>query len=160
MKDESVLDLLMYLFENYMDEESHLQADPDTLKQQLQAAGFQNGQIGKAFDWLEGLNKDPNAVSAKLLNMNKSVRVFSAEESNKLDLQARGYLIFLQQIGVLDPGNRELIIDRVMALENEDIDIDQLKWVILMVLFNQPEFEEAFNWVEHVVLDDQTAAIH
>jgi Smg protein len=160
MKDESVLDLLMYLFEHYMDEESHLQADPDTLKQQLQAAGFQNGQISKAFDWLEGLNKDPDAVPVCTLNLSTSLRVFSPEECHKLDLQARGYLIFLEQIGVLDPDNRELIIDRVMALENEDIDLDQLKWVILMVLFNQPEFEEAFNWVEHVVLDDQTAAIH
>jgi len=160
MKDESVLDVLMYLFEHYMDDESQLQSDPDALRQQLKAVGFPSTQISKAFDWLEGLNKEPEAVPVFSMTTPKSTRVFSMEEMQKLDLQARGYLIFLEQIGVLDPGTRELIIDRVMALENDEIDLDQMKWVILMVLFNQPEFEEAFNWVEHVVLDDQAADMH
>ena len=52
MKEESVLDVLMYLFENYMDEESHLHVDPDVLKEQLHEAGFGSKQIGKAFNWL------------------------------------------------------------------------------------------------------------
>jgi len=160
MKDESVLDVLMYLFENYMDEESQLQSDPDALRQQLRAVGFPSTQISKAFDWLEGLNKAPEAVPVYSMTTPTSIRVFSADEVQKLDLHARGYLIFLEQIGVLDAATRELIIDRVMALENEEIDLDQMKWVILMVLFNQPEYEEAFNWVEHVVLDDQTADMH
>lgn len=160
MKEESVLDVLMYLFENYMDEESHLQADPDELKEQLHAAGFDNRQIGKAFNWLEGLTQDCGAAGQLQFSTVNPVRVYSSEECEKIDLAARGYLTFLGQIGVLDATNRELVIDRIMALENSDVDLEQIKWVILMVLFNQPEFEEAFNWVEHVVLDEQPHSFH
>ena len=160
MKEESVLDVLMYLFENYMDEESHLHVDPDVLKEQLHEAGFGSKQIGKAFNWLEGLSQDSvESIPLEFTTLDP-VRVYATEECEKMDLSARGYLMFLGQIGVLDATNRERVIDRIMALENTVIDLDQVKWIILMVLFNQPEFEEAFNWVEQVVLDEQPQNFH
>jgi len=30
------------------------------------------------------------------------------------------------------------VIDRLMALEGDEIDLEKLKWVVLMVLFSQP----------------------
>ena len=56
--------------------------------------------------------------------------------------------------------SRELVIDRVMALESEEIDLDQLKWVVLMVLFNQPGSEAAFAWMEDLVLDEVVGQLH
>ena len=61
---------------------------------------------------------------------------------------------------MLDNQNRELVIDRVMALESEDIDLQQLKWVVLMVLFNQPGKEAFITWMEDIVMDDLNANIH
>lgn len=46
------------------------------------------------------------------------------------------------------------MIDRVMALETDEIDLRQLKWIILMVLFNQPGQEDACAWLEDLVFDD------
>jgi hypothetical protein len=39
----------------------------------------------------------------------------------------------------------------------DDIDLHQLKWIILMVLFNQPGREEAYAWLEDLVFDDVPA---
>jgi len=86
--------------------------------------------------------------------------VFSGEELAKLDTEARGFLLFLEVVGVLDAEARELVIDRVMALEADDIDLEQLKWVVLMVLFNQPEQEQAFVWMEDLVMDDVNGSLH
>jgi Smg protein len=47
-----------------------------------------------------------------------------------------------------------------MALESEDFDLDQLKWVVLMVLFNQPGHEAAYTWVEDLVFDDTVNCLH
>ena len=47
----------------------------------------------------------------------------------------------------------ERVIERVMALETEDFDISQLKWVILMVLFNEPGAEAAYAWMEDLVFE-------
>jgi Smg protein len=63
-------------------------------------------------------------------------------------------------MGVLDHTTREMVIDRAMALEGTEMDLDQLKWVILMVLFNQPGREAAFAWMEDLVLDDMTTTLH
>ncbi len=68
----------------------------------------------------------------------QSFRIYSDEECGKLDTECRGFLLFLEQMGVLDHATREMVIDRVMALDSEEVDLEQLKWVILMVLFNQP----------------------
>ena len=90
----------------------------------------------------------------------KSIRLYTDEETEKLDLDSRGFLMFLEQTGVLDHNTREMVIDRVMALESEEIDLEQLKWVVLMVLFNQPGREAAYAWMEDLVFDEMPGVIH
>ncbi len=157
---ENVLDVLMYLFENYMDEGPEFNPDQEALMAELSQAGFPHGEINKAFTWLEGLAdlraRDDTAAHAKQLSM----RLYSPEEVEKISLEARGFLLFLEQNGVLDSNARELVIDRVMALEAEEIDLDQLKWVILMVLFNQPGQEQAYAWMEDLVFNETQGQLH
>ena len=47
-----------------------------------------------------------------------------------------------------------------MALEADEIDIGQLKWIVLMVLFNRPGQEQAFVWMEDLVMDDMYGCVH
>ena len=81
-------------------------------------------------------------------------------ENKKLDVECKGFLIFLEQSGVLDYEDRELVIDRVMALETDVIELQQLKWVVLMVLFNRPGKEAAFVWMEDIILDEVSTVVH
>ena len=60
-------------------------------------------------------------------------------ETKKLDLECQGYLSSLEQMGILTAASRELIIDRVMALETDEISIEQLRWLCLIVLYNISE---------------------
>jgi Smg protein len=59
---------------------------------------------------------------------------------------------------VLSPRARELVVERVMALDVEEISLEQLKWVMLMVLFNQPGQETAYDALEDMVLDQVVPA--
>ncbi len=77
-----------------------------------------------------------------------------------MDAECRGFLLFLEQVKVLDATTRELVVDRVMALESESIDLEQLKWVVLMVLFNQPGQETMFSWMEDFVFDREACRLH
>ena len=155
---ENVFDVLMYLFENYyMDDENPIAPDRESVQQELSGAGFPAQEINRAFNWLEDLARDtpPPAMQAE-----HSLRLFSPHECARLDTESRGLLLFLEQMGVLNPASRELVIDRAMALENDDFDIEQLKWVILMVLFNQPGEEAAYAWVEDLVFENMTNCLH
>jgi Smg protein len=66
----------------------------------------------------------------------------------------------LEQIGILSPVDRELVLDRLMALEAEDISVEQVQWVVLMVLFSQPGQETAFARMEDLVFDQNDGGMH
>ena len=61
---------------------------------------------------------------------------------------------------VLTSITRELVIERAMALELGVIDLERIKWVILMVLFNQPGQEAAYAWIEDFVFEEMESYIH
>jgi Smg protein len=156
---ENVLEVLMYLFQNYMDEEAEVQPDRESLQTELQEAGFQHGEIHKAFDWLDGLSEQ-TAGQPQVVPAGRSIRVYADEECDRLDMESRGFLMFLEQTGIVTPAIRELIIERVMALDSDDFDLEQLKWVVLMVLFNQPGEEEAYAWMEDLVFEEFPGYLH
>ena len=157
---ENVLDVLMDLFENYMDDGPEFSPDQESLTDELTQAGFPRSEVNKAFSWLEGLSQLRDTGALPPGGRSQSMRVFSAPEQQKISVEARGFILFLERSGVLDSHTRELVIDRVMALDTDEIDSEQLKWVILMVLFNQPGQEAAVAWMEDLVLDEVVAQLH
>ena len=157
---ETVFDVLMYLFNNYLDDEYEINSDQQYLKNELMEAGFEDTQVNKAFDWLESLALEDRAGRTGNSASRISHRIFNDQEMDRLDSECRGLLTYLEQASILDPRDRELVIDRVMALESEEVDLYQLKWVVLMVLLNQPGKEEAFSWMEGVVMEQMDAAYH
>jgi Smg protein len=157
---QTVIDILIYLFEHYIDDEIEIDADRDRLKAELRNAGFEGGQVSKAFDWLQELAVNRASADDLPSAAPTSTRVYTSDEQAKLDTECRGFLVFLEQANVLDVISRELVIDRVLALESDEIDIVQLKWIILMVLFNQPGQEQAFLWMEDLVMDDLYGYLH
>ncbi|HVJ29683.1 MAG TPA: DUF494 family protein, partial [Gammaproteobacteria bacterium] len=70
------------------------------------------------------------------------------------------YLLHLEQIGILQPAQREIVIDRLLALDNDETDIEQTKWVVMMVLFSQPGRQDAFAQMEDLVYADDSAWVH
>ena len=157
---ESILDVLLYLFEHYFtnDDVDPAGNDRDSLQKELLQAGFSPAEVNRAFDWLEELdNRRPVAPSP---GTQRPTRVFHGPELEKLDVEARGFLLYLVQHGMLDDEQRELVLDRAMALDQDQIDADDLKWVVLMVLFNQPGAEAAFAWMENQMFEGEPEPLH
>lgn len=156
---ENVLDVLMYLFEAYVDTEEEPEADHNELRDELASAGFGDAEIDRALDWLDGLtdHQENLALSAQTAH---GTRVYNEFEHERLDSGCRGYISYLEQIGILSPPQREILIDRLLALESADIEVDQIKWVVLMVLFSQPGQELAYARMEDLVFEESTGSIH
>ena len=160
---ESILDVLLYLFEHYLADDADLVRDRDALKSgplfdELGQAGFSPAEINKAFEWLDALATQRPAASPA--RVGGPTRVYADAELDRLDMECRGFLMFLEQHGVLDAGQRELVVDRAMALEQDEMDLDDLKWVVLMVLFNQPGSEAAYAWMETQMFADEPEPVH
>lgn len=156
---ESVLDVLMYLFGHYAEEDIEIsEPDREQMETELLEAGFPTGDIDRAFIWLDGLAQQSETLKAQ--DAQNAIRLYTDQELARLDADLRGFLLFLEQGGVLNPHTRELVIDRVMALEEASIDLEQLKWVVLMVLFNQPDRELAFSELEDWVFEENPPYLH
>lgn len=155
---ETILDVLLYLFEHYFYDDPDAVRDRDSLQNGLIQAGFSPTEINKAFDWLDELARQrPVSASPRL---NTPVRVYSDPELDRLDSECRGFLMFLEHSAVIDADQRELVLDRVMALDQDEVDVDDLKWVVLMVLFNQPGSEAAYAWMESQMFEDEPEPVH
>jgi Smg protein len=157
---ETVLDVLMYIFDNYIEEDLEFAPDQDSLKMELVEAGFCDNQVDKAFSWLEALVPRKSDFYPYETSTDSSLRLFSEHELEMLDTECRGFLLFLEQLGVLNGNERELVLDRVMALESDEINLQKLKWVVLMVLFNQPDKQNAITWMEDIVMDNFNVNLH
>jgi len=155
---ETVLDVLMYLFETFVDSDNEPEPDRNELREELVRAGFGDREIDRALEWLDGLNAGDGVVGDA--PQSAAIRVYDRAEQERLDSAARGYLLYLEQIGILRAAQRELVIDRLLALDSDDIDVEQIKWVVMMVLFSQPGHEHAYTQMENLVFADARGSVH
>ena len=150
---QSVVDVLMFLFERYLGDDDAIMDERDDMHSQLEEMGFEHLEISQAFDWLEDLALLQDGAEHNACASHDSVRIFSDEEKAVLNENGCGFLIYLEQTGILTPVTRELVLDRVIALEHE-LDIEQLKWITMIVLHTHPGEENAFAWMESLVFDE------
>ncbi|MGB4498620.1 MAG: DUF494 domain-containing protein [Methylococcaceae bacterium] len=153
---ENIFDVLMYLFDNYMDDESEIPPDNEMVKTELLQAGFEHKEVVRAFDWLESLSIEGVDISPQSTT---SFRIFSPFEKERLDVECQDLILMLERMRILNSVNRELILDRAIALE-EVLTIDKLKWIVLIVLLNQPDEELAFARMEDMVYDLLPTYLH
>jgi Smg protein len=153
---QDIFEVLIYLFENYLDEDTDTPPDSDAIRTDLIDAGFENTEVNKAFDWLDSLTRN-NYIKPSIA---PAFRIFCDREIAKLNLECRNFLIFLELSGILQTHNREIVIDRIMALEDNDISLEKLKWIVLMVLFSQPGDDNAYSRMEDLIYDAPPAYLH
>lgn len=155
---ETMFDILVYLFENYFEIDLH--PDQGTLVQELSQAGFDSKDINQAFDWLQGLEAlAQNQPYPETLAESQSVRVFSDYEAKILDAESRGFLIFLSVSGILNPIQREWVIERALALSDADVTLEQVKWIVLMVLWSQGQAHD-YLFMEELLFGDSDPQMH
>ena len=154
---ENTLEVLFYLFENYQ-EVDDVNDNKAALHSYLQDAGFPQNDISNAFDWLESL-ADESAVYLNKPGAD-TFRVFSKYEARWLNQDCISYLMYLEQSNVLNHEMRERAIDKILALKDKTFDLDKLKWVVLMLLLNQPDSEEAYAWMDDVALGESQPVYH
>jgi Smg protein len=128
-------DVLVYLFENC--QQTEVAFDSDRVAKKLSAAGFEDSDISEALHWLAGVVQAPQTGLDKLPGAHRSFRAYAARELAKLDAECRGFLLTLEHSGILNPQTRELVIERSLAASGEALSLEQLKLIVLMVLWNQ-----------------------
>jgi Smg protein len=156
-ENESVLGVLMYLFYNHMEKDNQINLNDMELIDDLKSAGFHAHNIGKAFRWLHHLVE---FAEQDIPPTARSFRVFSEKECWLMSTECRNFILSLEQQGILTPLTREVVIHQTLELINEGVDLNLLKWVTLMVLFNMPNCDTELSHMEFLVLSHTLDSIH
>jgi Smg protein len=161
MTTGSVLDILIYVFDRYMLDAAPEVPQREQLAQALEHAGFSPAKVERALDWLSDLAFGHlQAAGGDLAALPPTLRVFTDSEQARLGRESRGLLLQLERARVLSPQQREIVIERMLALDTEEPDSEQLKWVVLMVLSSQPGQEHAVERLGRLVADEHFNAPH
>lgn len=129
-----MFDILIYLFESYFDAESYPEADK--LSRKLFAAGFEEEEISDALTWLSALQQQTSDHYPDTLQ-HAGIRHFSGLEQQRISNEARQFLLFAEQQHMISAVEREMILDRAIVLQQENLGLDKLKLIMLMVLWNR-----------------------
>jgi len=124
----------MYLFESYFDIGNY--PPPDKLSRKLYAAGFEGEDIDEAMTWLSALQLQTTESYPDTLN-HAGIRCFAQLELDRIGFEARQFLMFTVQQNMITAIEREIIIDRAVALQQKELGLDKLKLIMLMVLWNR-----------------------
>ena len=149
-----MLDLLIYLFENYISTKPKLNMNAITVE--LEEAGFNNKDISSAFDWFNHLEKLSNGV--ELTNKN-SIRVLSQKEYEKISKEGFTFLTFLLNAKILNPTEFEVILDQIMILNQKYINIDEMRWIVMMTLWKSGK-ENSYLFVEDSLFHNKRTQLH
>ncbi len=158
----NILDVLTYMFDFLFEEAEHgeeHQIDDKELKAHLSDAGFDVVRIDKAFSWLENIAALQDGTIKPFNATSGSMRIYSDAEKLKLDTKSRGFLQFMENVGQLDANQREMVVDQVMSLGDTKISLDDLKWVVMMVLGNSSAQEISTEWLESIVFLDESRTV-
>ena len=149
-----MLDLLIYLFENYISTKPKLNMNAITVE--LEEAGFNNKDISTAFDWFNHLEKLSNGPD--LTNKN-SIRVLSHKEYEKISKEGFTFLTFLLNAKILNPTEFEVILDQIMILNQKYINIDEMRWIVMMTLWKSGK-ENSYLFVEDSLFHNKRTQLH
>jgi len=133
--NQEMYDILVYLFENC--QQAELAYDRERVAKKLSAAGFEDSDISETLHWLAGVVRAPQTVDTALPDSRTTFRAFAPRELAKLDAGCRGFLLTLEHSGILTPQTRELVIERSLAAAGTTLTLEQLKLIVLMVLWNR-----------------------
>ena len=130
-----MFDILFYVFENC--QQTELSQDSEGVAKKLSAAGFDDSDISEALTWLAGVVRSSYRECAPLPGSGSALRIYAPRELDKLDAACRGFLLYLEQSSVLSTQAREVVLERALATAGGPLTLEQLKLIVLMVLWNQ-----------------------
>ena len=152
-----MFEVLVFIFENYI--AHHALPDNDVMAQELSAAGFNQKDIQGAVGWFQEMKSMLTQPPAAYTHQHSATRVLTDSELKKINTESISFVLFLQQANVINDVERDLIIDRAMALKQEQVNIEEMRWITMIALWNEGR-EKDYLFVEDALFNPRGLTLH
>jgi Smg protein len=149
-----MFDILVYLYETYYRPDAC--PEPAALARKLSAVGFDDVEISEALVWLTDLTEAAECEQSEVA-MSTGTRFYVRQEIEALGSDAVGFIQFLESAGVIHAVQREIVIERALALEESPVGLGKLKIIVLMLLWSQGKEPDALMFDDLFDDDDDQA---
>ncbi len=110
------------------------------LVDELMSEGFDAQEINDAFSWMESTALDQTQQQHDEVNISTSsstMRMFTPEECRLIDTEARGLLVRLRAMGLINDDIEEELIDRIVAAAEEPVSLQEMKILTALSLLTK-----------------------
>lgn len=152
-----MFDVLVYLYETYYRPDAC--PESDVLAKKLSSIGFEEDEIAKALGWLTALAQANDAYSDSFPHQTAfsfGFRLYVNREIDVIGTPGIGFIQFLESAKLINPAQREIIVERALAAAESPISLDKLKVIVLMVLWSQGKEPDGLIFDE-LFVDDEDA---
>jgi Smg protein len=147
-----MFDILVYLYETYYRPDAC--PEREALARKLSAVGFDDVEISEALVWLTDLTEMAGAEHSDVV-ASTGTRFYVAQELDVLGSGAVGFIQFLESAKVLSALQREIVIERALALGESPVSLGKLKIIVLMLLWSQGKEPDALMFDDLFGSDDE-----
>ena len=152
-----MFEVLVFIFENYI--AHHALPDDDVMTQELSAAGFNQKDIQGAVGWFQEMKSMLTQPPAVYSHQHSAMRILTNSELKKINTESISFVLFLQQANVINDVERDLIIDRAMALKQGQVNIEEMRWITMIALWNEGR-EKDYLFVEDALFNPRGLTLH
>ena len=124
---------IVTILARYFLEDRDFMSETD-LVEELLSVGFDVDEIDAAFSWMQGLSSVAEQ-DRDVIQPQRTQRIFSVEETRLLTREARGFLVRLRSLGLIDDLTQEEVIERAFQIGEETISIKEIKVISALTLF-------------------------
>lgn len=120
-------------------EEPALMEEPQEVLEEFVEQGYQPKEVESAFAWIARFVAGPlygHALVPEPIASHGGLRARSTEEQLSFSPEAFGYLLRLENSGLIDPSLREEILERALVTFDDEIGEEEIKAVSRMVLMD------------------------
>lgn len=157
-----MFDILVYLYETYYRPDAC--PDAEALAKKLSAVGFEDDEISEALDWLTALADNTSGLAREEMRADEATipagvrgfRIYAQQESSALGSAAMGFIQFLESASLLNPQQREIVIERALAINESPVPLDKIKVIVLMMLWSQGKEPDSLMFDELLLSDDDS----
>lgn len=134
------MDIVSFIIKEVLEGKDLFETETEIVES-LMDQGYSLEEINSAFDWLFSLVT--KGMAKKRIRPTTSKRVLHHLERLKLNSQAYGLLIRMQESGRITPAQQEEIIEQALT-SGEEVGPEEIKRIAGQVVFNNP----FYRWEE------------
>lgn len=159
--NDSLFGLLLYVFENYPQLDHTNDSKREAITEEMINYGFNKKDVDQIMEWFKTLNQQRQLLTnSNLKHDTSSHRVFSPRECDCMTPEARSRLLQLQQQGYIDTVTRELVLDRMIALDEPSLDAPEIDWLVLVVMYQDSDQPHQRRLIEDMVMLEESSICH